>query len=132
VSDSGEGSHGDVPFEIRVRWEIWGSFVSLLRAYAAASGADYAVQNFSDWAKVEHNERAIRFCFTPQTGEAVWRKVQPGFETWGSFHINDDGTFQFDDGSQNLDMAVIEWIEWLGQEGPPDQSFILNATSPGP
>ncbi|MGC2398542.1 MAG: hypothetical protein WA510_02100 [Acidobacteriaceae bacterium] len=128
MSDSGP----EVLFEVRVRWEIWESFVSLLRSYAALAGADYTVQNFSDWAMVEHNGRTVRFCFDPLTGEAVWRKVQSEFESWGSFHINDDGTLQFDDGSRNLDMSVIDWIEWLGQEGPSNLSFMHNATSPGP
>jgi hypothetical protein len=113
---SSEPYDPELPLEIRARWEIWGSFVSLLRSYAAAAGETYTVQSFSDWAKVEHQQNAVRFCFSPRTGEAVWRKVCPAWETWGHFQINDDGTFQFDDGPKHLDMSVIDWIEWLGKE----------------
>ena len=113
---SNESYDPELPLEIRARWEIWGSFVSLLRSYAAAAGETYTVQSSSDWATVEHQPNAVRFCFSPQTGKAVWRKVCPGWEARGDFQINDDGTFQLDEGQKELDMSVIDWIEWLGKK----------------
>jgi hypothetical protein len=108
----------EMPLETRVRWEIWESFVSLLRSYAAAaslSGEEYAVSSFSGGAKVEHQGRALRFSFRPTTGNGIWRSVRPEKQSWGGFHISEDGTFASLSGSEALDAAAITWIEQLGE-----------------
>ncbi len=112
----GDQESVEIPLEVRVRWEIWNSFVSLLRSYAAAAGPDYEVHSFSDWAKVTYKDRAARFCFSAATGEAVWRTVRPEMESWGDFKMNEDGAFGFPEGAEPMDMAVIHWIAWLGRD----------------
>jgi hypothetical protein len=113
----------EIPFEIRVRWQIWESFVSLLRSYAAAAGPEYTVHSFSDRAKVEHKERAVRFCLSPTSGDVAWQTVRPEMDAWGSFHINEDGTFEFPQGPEVMDMATIEWIAWLGRDEQSGRSL---------
>jgi hypothetical protein len=112
----------EVPLEIRVRWEIWESFVSLLNSYAAANGPDYKVHKLSDWAAVEYKDRAIRFHFNPVTGEAVWRAVYPDQEFTGSFQINQDGTFGFEGVDKPIDLAAVDWIAGLKKEPQFDSS----------
>ena len=91
-----------------VRREIWESFVSLLRSYAGAAsltGEPYTVFSFSNWATVEHQGRALRFYFRPDSGEAIWRS---DLQRCGGFQINQDGTLGFPDGVKAIDMAAID------------------------
>jgi hypothetical protein len=114
----------EVPLEIRVRWEIWESFVSLLNSYAAANGPEYKVLKLADWAAVEYKNRAIRFHFDPVTGKAVWRAVFPDEEFTGTFQINEDGTFRIGDEDKPMDLAVIDWIAGLQKERQFDISLL--------
>jgi hypothetical protein len=106
----------DVPFATQVRTELWSSFVSLLRSYAAAAtmdGKEYVVEGGSDQAAVGYLDRAYRFRFRAATGDGIWRSVQSGSESWGAFHLKQDGTLAFLDGTKSLDIAAIDFIESL-------------------
>ena len=104
----------ELPLEIQVRWEIWHSFVSLLRSYAAAAslgGQQHIVHSLSDSATVESQGRALRFFFHADKGDVMWHEQ----EASGTFHINQDGTFEFADGPKAMDVAAIDWIAQLGR-----------------
>jgi hypothetical protein len=124
MSDPGDGFHPEVPFEIRVRSEIWESFVSLLRSYAAAAGPNFTVERLSDFAQVKHEGRILSFCFDPSTGKAVWREARPDMELSGNFQINQDGTLQVGGKAEPVDMAVIDWIAQLRQNNGVDFSLL--------
>jgi hypothetical protein len=106
----------EVPLEDRVRCEIWESFISLLRCYAAAAGTEYTVESASEWATVERSGRAIRFSFDPRTGQAALREIFPGAEFAQEFHIHQDGSFQIEGENKPIDMAAIDWIARLQKE----------------
>jgi hypothetical protein len=109
------GDHFEAEDEVSVRWEIWESFLSLLRSYGAAAGSDFILRRHSDHAQVEHKGCALRFFFNPRTGEGSWREIGSSRERGGEFYLNQDGTCQIDGRSEPLDMAAIDWIAQLKQ-----------------
>jgi hypothetical protein len=109
----------EVPLEIRVRREIWGSFVSLLNSYAAAGGPDYSVEKVGEWVGVVYKGRAIRFRLSPATGEVL---AEGAFA--GRFQVNQDGTFGIDGVDQPIDLAAIDWIAALQKEQQFDDSLL--------
>jgi hypothetical protein len=98
------------PLAVRVRSEIWESFVSLLASYAAATGPHYRVRKLHDGAAVELGDHAIRFRFDPLDGKAVWREVTPAGESCGHFQVLEDGDLEIAGNKQPMDLAAIDWI----------------------
>ena len=103
--------------ELQVRWEIWSSFVSMLRAYAALAGPEFSVHTTADWAKVGYQGRCHCFCFQPAGEGSAWVSQWPeGAKVWGSWRLHTDGTLDFGNGPEALDMVAIEWIDKLRQQ----------------
>jgi hypothetical protein len=74
---------------------------------------EYVVDGSSDRATVSYRDRAFRFTFRATTGDGMWRSVHAGSESWGAFHLRQDGTLAFLDGARSLDIAAIDFIEAL-------------------
>ena len=103
------------------RAEIWESFVSLLRCYAAAAsvpGSEYLVLNAVGATEVKHDHRVLSFRFQPSSGDATWQLLGEGAESRGSFHMREDSTLEFTGETKELDMAAIDFIEQLAQATP--------------
>ena len=105
-----------VPLEVRVRWEIWESFVAMLRVYANAASIDrgeFTVTALHAAACVTHEDNVLRLSFDPLNGEATWRFSEEGLRRQGSFRILESGALSFDGQEKQLDEAAIDWIEAL-------------------
>jgi len=101
-----------------IETELWVSFVSLLRAYAAAAG----VNNENVW--VHANERKnsvtisafavqIEMRFDPTSGGGTWEKrvaMQGVSASSGTFAIQRAGTILINGAVKDLDHAAIELI----------------------
>ena len=115
------------------RAEIWESFVSLLRCYAAAAsvpGSEYRVINEDGVTLVEFEQRVLAFHFEPGSGEATWQLSERGTESRGAFHMHEDSTLEFADEAKELDIAAIDFIEQLsdGNSEPQSPSAAVSST----
>jgi len=115
------GARGAVPFEVRVRWEVWESLVSMLRVYATAASlgrGEFTVTSAADAAWVRHKGNTLGLCFSAADGLASWRMTAPGGqERQASFQILPSGALISGGKEKELDEAALEWIEELAGEG---------------
>lgn len=109
-----------IPFEIRVRREIWESFVSMLRVYASAAAGhgEFIVTAFPGAAWIKHKDNILALCFEPADGTATWSFTKADVSRQrGSFQILESGFLSFDGQEKQLDEAAIDWIEDLARAG---------------
>lgn len=115
------GAHGAVPFEARVREEVWESLISMLRVYASAASmgrGEFTVSSAADAAWVRHQGNTLGLTFSAADGLASWRMTAPGGqERRASFQILPSGALISEGEEKELDQAALEWIEELAGEG---------------
>ncbi len=116
---TGDGAEEEVPFEVRVRWEIWESFVSMLRVYASAAAerGEFTVTATNAAVWVAHKNHVLGLSLNPIDGAATWKFAQQGLHRQGSFQVLESGMFRFPDEEKQLDEAAIDWIEELARAG---------------
>lgn len=95
--------------------ELWLSFVSLLRSYAAAANL-----NLEEHAQIEHAETSaaliagparLELRFNPETSSVTWAKSAPAHpRITGSFAFLPEGTIAIGGKIQDLDHVAIELV----------------------
>ncbi|MGB9030033.1 MAG: hypothetical protein WCC27_07940 [Acidobacteriaceae bacterium] len=95
--------------------ELWLSFVSLLRSYAAAANL-----NLEEHARIEHGETSaaliagdtrLEMIFDPETGTVTWAmSAPPQPPITGSFAFLPEGTVNIDGTIKDLDHAAIDFV----------------------
>jgi hypothetical protein len=115
---TGDGAEA-VPFEVRVRWEIWESLVSMLRVYAiaAAERGEFTVTATYAAAWVTHKSHVLGLSLNPIDGAATWRLAEQGLHRQGGFQVLESGMLGFPGEEKQLDEAAIDWIEELARAG---------------
>jgi hypothetical protein len=107
--------------EIRVRWEIWRSFESCLRSYAAAEGLSDSevpmVNALGDHIDVTWHGLYLGFTMKPADGTAVWLlEWDRENSMWGGFELLPEGAFSFENGKKDLDHAAIDFLAMLKRQ----------------
>jgi hypothetical protein len=95
--------------------ELWLSFVSLLRSYAAAANL-----NLEEHARIEHGETSIsivasaarlELLFNPETSIVTWQRSPPAHDPiGGSFAFLPEGTVNINGTIKDLDHAAIDFV----------------------
>ena len=95
--------------------ELWLSFVSLLRSYAAAANL-----NLEEHARIEHGGNSIsivasaarlELVFNPETSIVTWQKTAPAHDPiGGSFAFLPEGTLNINGTIKDLDHAAIDFV----------------------
>jgi hypothetical protein len=112
-----------------VRGELWGSFVSLLKAYAAGAslaGISYGVLALGkDSVMIVAALGTLKISYHPTIGRGVWTLLQgtdrhqsadqPEQLEQGNFDLNLDGTITLDGEVLEMDFAAIHLIGELTQ-----------------
>ena len=106
--------------EILARWEIWRSFESCMRSYAAAEGLRDAeqplVNALGDHIDVTWHGVYLGFTMRPADGTAVWLlEWGPQSSMWGGFELSPEGAFAFENKMKDLDHAAIDFLAMLKQ-----------------
>lgn len=104
--------------EIRVRWEVWRSFESCLRSYAAAAGQgggeQPVVDAIGDHIDVVWRGAYLGFTMSPADGAVAWLIERPsGGNTWGTLEVLPEGKLLVGDRKQDLDHAAIDFLALL-------------------
>ena len=102
--------------------ELWVSFVSMLRAYAAAASLDAGdagkvrVQSKGETVTISAFACQIEMRFATETGEGVWEKRLAGRPVYpGTFSIEPDGRMRIGGAVKDLDHATIDLIASVTQ-----------------
>jgi hypothetical protein len=105
----------------RLSAELWLSFVSMLRSYAAAASLH------AGEVKVAANENEVTLAagdvklamrFDPETSAVSWTKREAAGEaTQGRFELTSDGTVEIHGVQRDLDHAAIDWIASVTPKG---------------
>lgn len=101
--------------EIQARWEVWRSFESCIRSYAAVEGLSDAetpkVFSFGDHIDVTWHGVYLGFTMHPGDGKAVWSIRWANESTmWGSFQMLSEGAFLVGENKQDIDHAAIDFL----------------------
>jgi hypothetical protein len=118
-----------------VRAELWGSFVSLLKSYAAAAslhGTEHGVLVLSEnTLNIFAARGTLKINYHPMIGRGVWSlfhgtdrhqdAVQPEQLDQGKFDLNLDGTITLDDNTVEMDLAAIQLIAALTHAASRDE-----------
>jgi hypothetical protein len=118
-----------------VRTELWGSFVSLLKSYAAAAsmhGTEHGVLVLSEnIVNIFATRGTMKISYHPTLGRGVWQLFrgtdrhqdaeQPEQLDQGSFDLNLDGTMTLDGNTVEMDLAAIQLIAALTHAASRDE-----------
>jgi hypothetical protein len=107
------------PSGLDVRAELWRSFVSLLRSYAAAAslnGLEHGVLVLTENSlQVVAVPGTLSVAFYQALGRGVWSIAVNSELEKGTFELHLDGTVLLDDRLVDMDHAAIELISWLSR-----------------
>ncbi len=97
-----------------IETELWLSFVSLLRSYAAAASlhaGEVRVTTNENAVTISNGNAQLAMTFDAESSEVSWRKSPPaGAAVTGTFAIQHDGTAGMDGVTKDLDHAAIDFI----------------------
>ena len=100
--------------------ELWASFVSLLRSYAAAAnlnlGEPVRVEEDGDAVAVVVGTARIVMRFDAENGPVIWERTGREAAS-GSFEFLPEGMIAIGGNTQDLDHVAIEFITALSQAG---------------
>ncbi|AXC15082.1 hypothetical protein ACPOL_5838 [Acidisarcina polymorpha] len=116
-----------VPFRLTalrsdVRTELWRSFASLLRSYAAAAslnGVEHGVLDLTPGSlEIVVKGSTLRVEYYPTLGRGVWSlttkdKQERDKQERGTFELNADGTVALDRSEFDMDHAAIHLVGLL-------------------
>jgi hypothetical protein len=101
--------------------ELWVSFVSMLRAYAAAAslnGNKVEVHSEKDTATIGAFAAQIELRFDSESGEGVWEKRVAGRPVFpGTFTMQPDGMIRINGAVKDFDHAAIDLIASVTERG---------------
>ncbi len=104
-----------------IETELWASFVSLLRSYAAAANLNQRepvrVEEAGQTVAVAAGEVRIEMRFDPIGGQVTWEKRGAGAETTGGFEFLPEGTISIAEKVRELDQVAIEFITSVVHSG---------------
>jgi len=104
-----------------VHSELWLSFVSMLRSYAAAASlhaGDVRVISRENTVTVTSGAAQLDLTFTPESSLVGWnRHSASSAPLTGSFIIEPGGTLAINGVSRDLDHAAIDFIAFVTAEG---------------
>lgn len=104
--------------EIETRWELWRSFESCIRSYAAVEGLSDAetpkVVAFGDHIDVTWHGVYLGFTMRPGDGTAVWLiEWHEQSSMWGGFQLLPEGSFLIGETRKEIDLAAIDFLLML-------------------
>ena len=107
--------------EILARWELWHSFESCVRSYAAVEGLSDTespkVSAFGDHIDVTWHGVYLGFTMHPGDGTAAWLLEWTGRNSmWGGFQVLPEGSILMADKKQDLDHVAIEFLALLKKQ----------------
>lgn len=107
--------------EIRARWEVWRSFESCIRSYAAAEGLSDIetprVNAFGDHIDVTWHGVYLGFTMQPGSGTAVWLiEWREKNSMWGEFQVLPEGSFLMGEKKKEIDHAAIDFLARLKKQ----------------
>ena len=101
--------------EPMLQTELWVSFVSMLRSYAAAASlhaGEIAVRSSETDVTIEAADVVLTMRFDPRSSVVNWTKRGPVHTaaSHGTFEIHPDGVLSVDGVRRDLDHAAIDFI----------------------
>ena len=111
----------EVAPEIQARWEVWRSFESCIRSYAAVAGLGEAeapmVNAFGDHIDVTWHGVYLGFTMQPGDGTAVWLiEWASGSSMWGDFQMLPEGLFLMGESRKDIDHTAIDFVRMLKEQ----------------
>jgi hypothetical protein len=107
----------EIPYEVRIRWELWESLLSMVRVYANAAAlthGEFVVTVLSDAAWVQHNGGLLALRLSVDDGTVHWKLKDPaGTEQRRQFELLESGVLLAQGEETELDRAAIDWLEEL-------------------
>ncbi len=103
----------DTVAEPMIETELWMSFVSMLRSYAAAASlhaVEVRVVFSANTVEVAARDAQLEMNFDPDSSLVRWTKRTGPDVASGSFSIEPGGTLSIDGASRDLDHAAIDFI----------------------
>jgi hypothetical protein len=96
--------------------ELWLSFVSLLRSYAAASNLNRShharIEEANDFVAIAVAASRLEMHFASDTGQVRWRKQsESAGPVAGTFDFLPEGAISVDGATQDLDRVAIEFVQ---------------------
>jgi hypothetical protein len=103
--------------------ELWVSFISLLRSYAAAAslnnGATARVEELDNLVAIVVNEARLQMQFDPETGRVNWRMgSRDNQPITGSLEFLPDGMIAVGGAEKDMDHVAIELVASLMDRDP--------------
>ena len=101
--------------------ELWVSFVSMLRSYAAAASlhaGEVKVSMTENSATIASGSTQLDMQFNPDSSEVNWTMRTASQETvTGSFTMQPEGTIHISGATKDLDHAAIDFIASVTAKG---------------
>jgi len=114
-----------VSSDSEIRIQLWESFLSLLKSYAAAAslhGGRLEVAAISECeALVSAGTRVLDIWCFPESGGGDWAIGRSTGEPTGDFRLNTDGTIALDGSTMDMDHAAIQLISSLTNAATLDE-----------
>jgi hypothetical protein len=103
-----------------IQLELWRSFASVVKSYAAAasmSGTEYHIPELDEEdLQIHAKGQALYLLYHVHTQRGQWSIAGAhGDRQSGSFRMDLNGTFVFEDGALDMDHAAIELIGRLSK-----------------
>lgn len=98
--------------------ELWLSFASVMRSYAAAGGPTAGVAATEDSIIVVSGAAQLAMCVDPQSGAGNWQMQREGAITArGAFALLPEGRIELEGRALDLDHAAIDFVALVKQAG---------------
>lgn len=101
--------------------ELWVSFVSMLRSYAAAAtlhAEEVHVSKAENSVTIASGAAQLDMQFDPDSGEVKWTMhTASQAPVTGSFTMQPEGTIQINGATKDLDHGAIDFIASVTAEG---------------
>ena len=104
-----------------IETELWLSFASMLRSYAAAASlhaGEVHLRSTEDSVTISTRAAQIELHFDPESGIATWAKLaEHQAAVRGSFEFVPEGGIRMDGATKDLDHAAIDFVASVTAEG---------------
>ena len=98
--------------------ELWLSFASMIRSYAAVGDAAAQVASTQDSIVVISGEARLALHVDPRSGAGTWQLQRGGAATaQGAFALLPEGRIELDGSALDLDHAAIDFVALVRQAG---------------
>jgi hypothetical protein len=107
--------------EPMLEMELWLSFVSLLRSYAAAASlhaGDVRVSSSANTVKITSGAGELNLHFDSESRQGSWTQCTASSPAvTGNFAMQPEGTIHIDGVTKDLDHAAIDFIASISERG---------------